>query len=153
MKRYGAAFVGGVFLLLCAILARVSWDQNPQSTSGTLYWGEFQNIEGIAPGTPVLFAGFPVGKTGTPQLNPENFTIRLPVMIDSSLELPADSTLELSQYDLFAPPVIVIKGGGAEELLEQGELFADTTNAVDILHLVKRVLDSVSNTRLQSEKN
>lgn len=98
----------------------------------------FRSAEGVRPGTEVRLAGVRVGQVSTMRLDPASFRAHLTVMVDNSLRLPADTTIQIASEGLLGGTFVELIPGGALEDLEPGSSFDDTQSALSLINLLMR---------------
>lgn len=98
----------------------------------------FRSAEGVRPGTEVRIGGVRVGTVSAMALDPESFRAQVSVLIDRSLSLPDDSTIQVASEGLLGGTFIEILPGGSPFDLEPGQMFQDTQSAVSLVQLMLR---------------
>lgn len=133
----------GAVVLLAAVLfvmfaARTTGTALSQSDRYELH-ATFRSAEGVRPGTEVRLAGVAIGSVRTLSLDPQSFRAQLTVGIDTAIELPLDSSIQVASEGLLGGTFIEILPGGDIENLQPGETFEDTQSAVSLITLLLRV--------------
>jgi ABC-type transport system involved in resistance to organic solvents, periplasmic component len=105
----------------------------------TLY-ASFRSAEGVRPGTEVRLAGVKIGTVSSLTLDPLDFRARLAITMDPSLELPADSTIQVASEGILGGTFVEILPGGDLENLQPGDTFQDTQSAVSLITLLLRAV-------------
>ncbi len=97
---------------------------------------EFSNVAGVKQGASVQIAGVVVGQV-------ENISLvdsyaNLDLRIDKSVQLPEDTMASVKSQGIIGDKYIQLTLGGAEEMLQEGDLIVDTESSVDIESLISK---------------
>lgn len=98
----------------------------------------FRSAEGVRLGTEVRLAGVRIGTVSALSLDPQSFRARLSVQVQSDLELPIDSTIQVATEGILGGTFVEILPGGDTEVLVAGDSFQDTQSAVSLISLLLR---------------
>ncbi|HBG99430.1 MAG: outer membrane lipid asymmetry maintenance protein MlaD [Rhodobacteraceae bacterium] len=98
----------------------------------------FRSVDGISVGSEVRLAGVKVGTVTDLSLNPQTFRADTTVAIDSTLSIPEDSAILISQQGLLGGNYVEIVPGGSPFNLEPGGEIVDTQGSVSLLSLLAR---------------
>lgn len=134
--------VGGVAIaLLVGSLAMFYSGQPQQARAGMetyRIFADFNRIDGLSPGADVRLSGIPVGRVETASLV-DGFRVRIAMLIDSDVELPADTAASIQTDGLFGAKSMVLDPGGDERMLADSDAISFTQDAVvvsDLLDLI-----------------
>lgn len=99
---------------------------------------DFNRIDGLEPGAEVRLSGVPVGRVEAVTLS-SSFRVRVTLLIDAGVELPADTAASIQTDGLFGGKFMVLEPGGDERTFVDGDAIAFTQDAVvvsDLLDLI-----------------
>lgn len=137
----------GVFVLAGLLsLAYLSLQLGGASYSGKgglVLEAEFDEIGKLSPRAPVVIGGVKVGQVTAIALDLETFRAVVTMDVDSSLEIPDDSSASILTKGLLGDVLLALEPGGSDELLESGDTIAYTQSAVVIERLIGRVVGSL----------
>lgn len=137
--------VGAVVLLVAAgflVFAVTSSGRSMVAPGGLTLRANFERIDGINVGSDVRIAGVRVGSVVEARVQPDTFLAALTLRIDGNYRLPRDSSAEITSEGLLGGRFIALVPGGADQVLENGGLIANTQSAVSLESLLGRFLFS-----------
>ena len=141
----GLFLLAGILALLLLAL-RVS-GLSPTASSDTYkLYAYFDNIAGLTVRAKVSMAGVTIGKVTAIDLDRDNFTARVTLQIEKSVDnLPTDSTASILTAGLLGEKYIGISVGGEDTLLKDGATIHDTQSSLVLEDLIgKFLLNTVS---------
>ncbi len=106
--------------------------------AGYPLYATFRSAEGVRPGTEVRLAGVKIGTVTTLTLDPQSFRAQLAIAVNTGLDLPSDSTIQVASEGLLGGTFIEVLPGGDLENLQPGDTFQDTQSAVSLITLLLR---------------
>jgi len=133
--------LGAVVLVVAVAFAAFAFQSTGTRLSSAPSYelsASFRSAEGVRPGTEVRIGGVRVGTVSSLSLDPESFRANVSVLIDRSLSLPDDSTIQVASEGLLGGTFIEILPGGSPFDLEPGQMFQDTQSAVSLVQLMLR---------------
>jgi len=101
---------------------------------------EFQNVEGVSPGTDVRMSGIKVGTVVDQSLDSDTFQALLTLSIDDTIKLPEDSSAKITSEGLLGSKFVALEAGGAQTMLENGDHIIYTQSAIDIWGLIGQAM-------------
>ena len=101
---------------------------------------EFDNIEGVNPGTDVRLAGIKVGTVSDQSLNLENYQAVVTMTLDPKVQLSDDSTAKVTSEGLLGGKFIALEPGGSEARLKDGDTLTNTQGAIDLWSLISKAM-------------
>lgn len=135
-------FVGGVAISLLAGSLVMFYSGQPQEAQAGIETyrisADFNRIDGLEPGADVRLSGIPIGEVERATLA-DGFRVRVTMLIDSDVQLPADTAASIQTDGLFGAKYMVLDPGGDERMLAGGEAISFTQDAVvvsDLLDLI-----------------
>ena len=141
----GLFLLAGILALLLLAL-RVSGLSPTASTDTYKLYANFDNIAGLTVRAKVTMAGVTIGKVTAIDLDRDNFTARVTLQIEKSVDnLPTDSTASILTAGLLGEKYIGISVGGEDTLLKDGGTIHDTQSSLVLEDLIgKFLLNTVS---------
>lgn len=97
----------------------------------------FTDVTGLDAGDPVKLAGVRVGTVGSVDLVAG--TAEVSFDVDREVELPADSLVSVQAQDLLGRRQLRLDPGSADELLDDGDVVANTSSAVHLGALINEL--------------
>ncbi|MDA0902184.1 MAG: outer membrane lipid asymmetry maintenance protein MlaD [Proteobacteria bacterium] len=139
--------VGTIVLLCAAYFFIFSFQKSDVSTSNTYQViADFDNVEGINPGSDVKISGVKIGTVDAQILNPITYRARLRLNIDDNIKLPADSSAKISSSGLLGGKHLAIEPGADEEIMKSGDKIEYTQSSVSFEDLLgKFIFNSSTN--------
>jgi phospholipid/cholesterol/gamma-HCH transport system substrate-binding protein len=101
---------------------------------------QFGDVGALAPGADVRVAGVKVGTVTGIALDPKTYQAKASVLINSDVQLPADSTVKITQDSLLGGEHLSVEPGGSLQNLKPGQSFQNVQGAVDLFGLIGQVL-------------
>jgi len=102
----------------------------------------FSSVNGISRGSDVRLSGVKVGAVTNVQLDPVSYLAQITVAIDSEVQVPDDSAIEVTSSGLLGDSFVqIIPGASLDNLLEGGE-FEETQGAQSLISLLLRFATS-----------
>ena len=136
----GLFLLAGILALLLLAL-RVSGLSPTASTDTYKLYAYFDNIAGLTVRAKVTMAGVTVGKVTAIDLDRDNFTARVTLQIEKSVDnLPTDSTASILTAGLLGEKYIGISVGGDDTLLKNGGTIHDTQSSLVLEDLIGKFL-------------
>ena len=136
----GLFLLAGILALLLLAL-RVSGLSPTASTDTYKLYAYFDNIAGLTVRAKVTMAGVTIGKVTAIDLDRDNFTARVTLQIDKSVDnLPTDSTASILTAGLLGEKYIGISVGGEDTLLKNGGTIHDTQSSLVLEDLIGKFL-------------
>ena len=119
--------------------------------SGLVLSAKFDRIDGLGQGADVRIAGVRVGAVTAQRIDPRTFLAVLTLDVDSALQLPDDTSAEITSEGLLGGKYVALVPGGGDRMLRSGGEIAITQSAVSLEALLGRFIFSV--TELASNRN
>lgn len=110
------------------------------STGGNEYLARFDRVDGLSAGSDVRVAGVRVGTITSLSIDPQTFQAVARLSVDRSIQLPRDSSAEVTSEGLLGGRYIALVPGGDERILASGQQIANTAGAVNLEQLLGRFI-------------
>jgi phospholipid/cholesterol/gamma-HCH transport system substrate-binding protein len=133
----GAAVLAAAALFLAYALAHTG---GLMGQAGYALTAQFGDAGALAPGADVRVAGVKVGTVTGVTLDPKTYQAKAAILIDDTIQLPADSTVKITQDSLLGGEHLAVEPGGSLQNLKPGQAFQNTQGAVDLFGLIGQVL-------------
>lgn len=138
--------MGAVVLAAAAIFlvyAVLHGGRTPQ-TSGTALTAQFDRIDGLNDGADVRIGGVKVGSVTGLRIDPRTFQAVVALRVRSDIQLPSDSSAEVTSEGLLGGKYISIVPGGGDRMLADGGRITETQGSVSLESLLGRFIFSVT---------
>ena len=114
----------------------------------------FDRIDGLSNGADVRIAGVRVGNVVASRIDPQTFGAELTMKVDSGLQLPDDTSAEVTSEGLLGGRYVSLVPGGSEKSLADGGRITQTQGSVSLESLLGRFIFSVTqmNTSAQNQQ-
>jgi phospholipid/cholesterol/gamma-HCH transport system substrate-binding protein len=148
-------FITGIFVLVGLVaLAYLSF-----TVGGLQYKGDgglpvyalFDQVAGLKPKSPVEIAGVRVGQVASIGLD-ETFRARVVLDLDSSLQLPVDSSAAIVTAGILGDRYIQLTPGAEDATLKPGEQIPYTESAMVLERLIGKFLVNVGDKSKDDDK-
>jgi len=133
----GAAVLAAAGLFLAYALAHTG---GFMGQAGYALTAQFGDAGALAPGADVRVAGVKVGTVTAVTLDPKTYQAKATIMINDTIQLPADSTVKITQDSLLGGEHLAVEPGGSLQNMKPGQAFQNTQGAVDLFGLIGQVL-------------
>ena len=116
-----------------------------QSSDNINISADFERIDGLTIGSDVRLSGVKIGTVTGTELDKESFSARVNMSLDSSIELPDDSSAKITSEGLLGGNYISVVPGGSDMALEPGGEIMFTQGSVDLMSLISQAMFSAGN--------
>jgi len=134
------ALIGAVVLAVAAsflVFAFSSTDVG--AVDGYEVTATFDRVDGVNAGADVRMSGIKIGTVTKLELDRQTFLAKATLNIDRSVELPDDSSAEITTEGLLGGKYMVIVPGGAEDVIAPGGRIQFTQSSLSIEGLIGRL--------------
>lgn len=138
--------VGALVLAVAGVFAYFSYNASSVgSTHGYTFQAQFDNLDGINPGTDVKIAGIKVGSVNKVTLDPKTYFAMLELDLQQTVPVPVDTVAVVATEGLLGGRYIKLLPGASDDLMKPGARFQYTQGPVDIAELLGKVFFSAAN--------
>jgi len=102
----------------------------------------FDRVDGLTVGSDVRLSGVKVGTVMSLALDPDTFSAKVSMAIDSALKLPDDTSAKITSEGLLGGNYISLVPGGSDLSLEEGGEILYTQGSVDLISLISQAMFS-----------
>ena len=148
----GAATVS-VFVLALAFMSMGLHTVAESGNTNTRVVGKFNKVDGLSEGSEVRMGGIQVGRVAAMELDGQ-FRAVVTMDIESGYKFPKDTSAAIHTDGLFGGKFVVLEPGAEEDVLQTGDEFVLTQDAVivsDLLDLIISEGKSAQAKRTESE--
>lgn len=146
-RNWAEIATGALILLVAAAFFVFAIGQSGRSLStngGMTLTARFDRIDGLAPGADVRIGGVKVGTVVDQQLDPKTYLAVLRLSLQPGIELPTDSSAEITSEGLLGGKYVALVPGGAPDMLQDGGTITITQSSVSLEALLGRFIFSVT---------
>jgi phospholipid/cholesterol/gamma-HCH transport system substrate-binding protein len=106
------------------------------SGSGYVIKAQLPKVDGLGVGTDVRISGIKVGSISDLSLNPVNYLVKVTMDIDKGVEIPTDSSLQVTSSGILGGQYISIQPGGDDKLLASGGEIQNVQGSADLMSMI-----------------
>jgi phospholipid/cholesterol/gamma-HCH transport system substrate-binding protein len=109
------------------------------SASGYEIKAQMPKVDGLGVGTDVRISGIKVGTVSSLTLNPVNYLVTMTMDIDKNVEIPTDSSLNVTSTGILGGQYISIQPGGDDKMLASGGVIQNVQGSADLMNLIGHI--------------
>lgn len=147
-RRSIAEMATGAVILAVALLflgyAVLNSGRGSVGGDGIRLTARFDRIDGLANGADVRIAGVRVGSVVDSRIDPQTFGAELTMRVDRNLQLPDDTSAEVTSEGLLGGRYVSLVPGGSDKVLADGGRITQTQGSVSLESLLGRFIFSVT---------
>jgi phospholipid/cholesterol/gamma-HCH transport system substrate-binding protein len=145
-RNLGEVLVGaGVLAVAAAFLVYALSHSGRSSAGGYGLTASFDHIDGLGVGADVRIAGVKVGSVTSAAIDPKSFNAVVTLTVQDGLEVPKDSSAEVTSDGLLGGKYLSISPGGDTTDLKPGQRIEITQGSVSLEQLLGKFIFSVTN--------
>ncbi len=135
--------IGAIVLVVAALFLFFAYSRTDVRTvAGYEVIAKFDRVDGLAIGSDVRMSGIKIGTVTDQELDKETFLAVVRMTIDSSVQLPEDSSAKIASEGLLGGNYLSLEPGGAEEVIEPGGEIKYTQGSIDLVSLLGQAIFS-----------
>ena len=104
--------------------------------SGYAIKAELPKVDGLGIGTDVRISGIKVGSISDLSLNPVNYLVTVTMDINKGVEIPTDSSLQVTSSGILGGQYISIQPGGDDKVLASGGMIQNAQGSADLMSMI-----------------
>lgn len=144
MKESKIDFLVGLFLiagLVCFGYMTTTFGESTFFSGGSFYSisAEFDNVSGLKSGANVTVAGVPVGRVTEITLTSDDMA-NVSILVRNEVQITEDAIASIKTEGLIGDKFIKISQGGADEMLNHGDIIFETESALDVEEMVSQFI-------------
>ena len=133
------ALIGAVVLAVAAFFLVFAFSTTDVgAVDGYEVTATFDRVDGVNAGADVRMSGIKIGTVTKLELDPQTFLAKATLNIDSAVELPDDSSAEITTEGLLGGKYMAIVPGGAEDVIAPGGRIQFTQSSLSLEGLIGR---------------
>jgi len=154
-KRSVAELAAGAAVLAAAagFLVYAGLNTGRSGGSGTQLSAQFDNIGSITSGSDVRIGGVKVGSVLGASIDPKTFRATLRFTVQSTIQLPDDTSAAISTGGLLGSSVLSVSPGGSDKVLGEGGIIRDTQSAANLEDLLGKFIFNVGSLADATQKS
>lgn len=129
-------FVAGFFLYFAYSTSTI------KTTKGYTLSAKFDRIDGLVIGSDVRIGGVKIGSITHLDVDPATYQAEVQFTIQQSINVPTDSSAEITSAGLLGDKFLAIIPGGDDTFLKQGEEVSLTQSSVNLEQLIGQAIFS-----------
>jgi phospholipid/cholesterol/gamma-HCH transport system substrate-binding protein len=135
--------MGAVVLVVAGLFLFFAYrSSNVSATGGYELVARFNRVDGLSSGSDVRMSGIKIGSVVGQSLDPTSYRAIVRLAVDSSIQLPSDTTARIQSDGLLGNAYMVLEPGGAEDMIPAGGEIEYTQDAVNLVDLLGRFIFS-----------
>ena len=131
---------GALVVAVAAILLVFIYTRSGTSLSGYEILAKVPNVAGLGKGTDVRLSGIKIGTVSDMTLDTNNFLVTIHMDIRKDIQIPTDSSMQVTQAGLLGGQYISITPGGDDKNIPPGGTLANAQGSVDLMGLAARFI-------------
>ena len=134
------ALIGAVVLAVAAFFLVFAFSSTDVgAVDGYEVTATFDRVDGVNAGADVRMSGIKIGTVTKLELDPQTFLAKATLNIDRSVELPDDSSAEITTEGLLGGKYMAIVPGGSEDVIAPGGRIQFTQSSLSLEGLIGRL--------------
>ena len=125
-----------VVVLAVVFLAFMVMRTGSGSATGYSIQAQLPKVDGLGIGTDVRISGIKVGTVSSLALNPKNYLVLVTMDINKGVEIPTDSSLQVTSAGILGGQYISIQPGGNDKLLASGGMIENAQGSADLMSMI-----------------
>ena len=125
-----------VVVLAVVFLAFMYTRSGSGSATGYSIQAQLPKVDGLGIGTDVRISGIKVGTVSSLALNPKNYLVLVTMDINKGVEIPTDSSLQVTSSGILGGQYISIQPGGDDKLLASGGMIENAQGSADLMSMI-----------------
>lgn len=145
---------GAVVLMIAAgFVAYAASNTGQITTNGTHLLARFDNVGSLSAGSDVRVGGVKVGRVTGATIDPHSYQALVAFTVQSSLNLPSDSSATVATGGLLGGAFLNLSPGGSDTMLHDGQTMSITQSATNLEDLLGKFIFNVGSLADATEKS
>ena len=133
------SLIGAAVVAIALVIAALAYYRTGSAgPSGYEINAKLSKADGLAVGTDVRLAGIKVGTVSDLTLDPKTYLVTVHMNIQHDVQLPADSSILVTQSGFLGGQYLSITPGGEDKMMTAGSYFENAQGSIDVMGLVNR---------------
>jgi phospholipid/cholesterol/gamma-HCH transport system substrate-binding protein len=129
-----------VVAVLAIVLVFIYAGSGSGNLSGYELLAKVPNVAGLGVGTDVRLSGIKIGSISDMTLDTNNFLVTIHMDIRKDIQIPTDSSMQVTQAGILGGQYISITPGGDDKNIPPGGMLATAQGSVDLMGLAARFI-------------
>jgi phospholipid/cholesterol/gamma-HCH transport system substrate-binding protein len=140
-RRVAEILTGAAVLAVAAGFLFYAVSHSGQTTTtGYTLQARFDRIDGLTVGSDVRIAGVKVGTVTDTRIDPKDFTAVVAMTVRPDIQLPKDSSAEVTSESLLGGKYLSLTPGGDDVLLRPGQTITITQSSISLEQLLGKFI-------------
>lgn len=142
-KNFFEAIIGTIVLISAVFFITTSLKiKTLKKVNNYQVIAKFNNSDGIGVGSDVKISGVKIGTVSGQILDQKSFKAKITMNIDSSIQIPIDSSIKIVSEGLLGSKYLLINPGADQEYIENGDEIEYTQSSVNFEELLGKFIFS-----------
>lgn len=135
------SLIGAIVLVVAGWFLSFAYERTEKTNVGGYELiAKFDRVDGLNIGSDVRLAGIKVGTVISQELDPETYEAVVRLVISDKVKLPIDTAAAITSEGLLGGNYMSILPGGMEDMLQDGDEFEETQDAIDLIGMMNRFM-------------
>lgn len=135
------ALIGAIVLLVAGWFLNFAYERTEMTNvSGYELIAKFDRVDGLNIGSDVRLSGIKIGTVTSQTLDPVTYEAIVRIAISDTIQLPTDTAAAITSEGLLVGSYLSVLPGGMEDMLEDGDEFEETQDAIDLIGMINRFM-------------
>jgi len=140
-KNFFEAIIGTIVLISAVFFITTSLKiKTLKKVNNYQVIAKFSNSDGIGVGSDVKISGVKIGTVSSQILDQKSFKAKITMNIDSSIQIPIDSSIKIVSEGLLGSKYLLINPGADEEYIKNGNEIEYTQSSVNFEELLGKFI-------------
>lgn len=142
-KNFFEATIGAIVLISAVFFITTSLKiKTLKKVNNYQVIAKFNNSDGIGVGSDVKISGVKIGTVSSQILDQKSYKAKITMNIDSSIQIPIDSSIKIVSEGLLGSKYLLINPGADEEYIKNGNEIEYTQSSVNFEELLGKFIFS-----------
>ena len=135
------SLIGAIVLVVAGWFLNFAYERTEKTNIGGYELiAKFDRVDGLNIGSDVRLSGIKVGTVVSQELDPVTYEAVVRLIISDQVQLPSDTSVTITSEGLLGGSYMSILPGGMEDMLEEGDEFEETQDAIDLIGMINRFI-------------
>jgi phospholipid/cholesterol/gamma-HCH transport system substrate-binding protein len=146
--------VGLGVIVFCIILVLMVYKNGFFGSSKSYYTlrTAFERADGINIGNDISISGVKVGEVKDKRIDPNNYNALITITVEKGLELPVDTSAEITSSSLLGDKYISLVPGAEKDILKDGDTIEFTQSSINIEGLITKFFFGLDSAKSDSSQ-
>lgn len=135
------SLIGAIVLVVAGWFLNFAYERTEKTNVGGYELiAKFDRVDGLNIGSDVRLSGIKVGTVVSQELDPLTYEAVVRLIISESVQLPTDTAAAITSEGLLGGSYLSILPGGMEDMMQEGDEFEETQDAIDLIAMINRFM-------------